>query len=403
MPEQDEAHLLQEIFHNPLRDKKFVAPQHASPRWFHARLPGYAPTPLHDLPQLAAYLGVGRLLVKNETSRLGLPAFKILGASWACYRALCERMEEVFGRESAKCQALNAANWQKIEQLAEIFRPLQPLTLATATDGNHGRAVARMAKLLGFSARIWVPAGTAKARIDAIASEGASVAEVAGGYDEAVATAAQAADAHTLVVSDTSWEGYERIPHFIIEGYATILEEVTEQLAQGEITAPDIALVPIGVGAFAAAVGVHYRRDGDNQTALWGVEPVDAACVLKSARHGDILTLNEPQNSIMAGLNCGTPSPIAWPVVSKGFDGFVSINDESAIEAMRLFARQGLAVGESAAASLGGLLAMKRAGETLLTDKDTILLFATEGVTNPQFYAREVEAKLGVELEAGGS
>jgi len=403
MQGQGEENLPQEIFHNPLRDKKFMVSQHASPRWFHARLPGYAPTPLHDVPQLATRLGVRRLLVKNETSRLGLPAFKILGASWACYRALCERMEEIFGREEPQCQAFMADNWQTIEQLAEIFRPLQPLTLATATDGNHGRAVARMAKLLGFSARIWVPSGTAKARIRAIESEGASVTEVAGGYDEAVATAAQAADTHTLVVSDTSWAGYERIPHFIIEGYATILEEVAEQLAQWEIAAPDMAIVPIGVGAFAAAVGVRYRRDKDNRTALWGVEPVDAACVLKSVRHGDIVTLDEPQHSIMAGLNCGTPSPIAWPVVSQGFDGFVSINDEAAIEAMRLFARQGIRVGESAAASLAGLLQMKRAGEPLLTGKDTILLFATEGVTNPDFYAKEVEAKLdfgsGFELD----
>ena len=376
------AAIANEILDNPLRDLGCVARQQPSARWFHARLPGYAPTPLHDVPGLARRLGVGRVLVKDEATRLGLPAFKMLGASWASYRALCERL----GREPA--------DWQAVSELAEAFLPLRPLTLATATDGNHGRAVARMAKLLGFSARIWVPAGTAPARVAAIESEGASVTEIAGGYDDAVAAAAAAADDRTLVVSDTSWEGYDRVPRFVIEGYATILEEVDEQAAAAGIPTPDMAVVPIGVGAFAAAVAAHYRRAAGAGTELVGAEPVDAACVLKSARSGGIVTLTEPQHSIMAGLNCGTPSPIAWPAVSKAFDRFVSVNDDQAVEAMRLLAEHGIAAGESAAAPLAALLVMQRAGSLADAADKTVLLFSTEGVTDPDFYAREVTAKL---------
>ncbi len=376
------AAIANEILDNPLRDKGFIVQPQPSARWFHARLPGYAPTPLHDVPELARRLGVGRVLVKDEATRLGLPAFKMLGASWATYRALCERL----GREPT--------DWQTIDQLAEAFRPLRPLTLATATDGNHGRAVARMAQLLGFLARIWVPAGTAGARIAAIEGEGASVTEVTGGYDDAVAAAAVAADDRTLVVSDTSWEGYDRIPRFVIEGYATILEEVDEQAGAANIPVPDMAIVPIGVGAFAAAVSAHYRRAAGSRIVLVGAEPVDAACVLKSARSDGIVTLTEPQNSIMAGLNCGTPSPTAWPTVSKGFDQFISVNDDQAVEAMRLLAEQGITAGESAAAPLAALLVMQRAGRLADAGGATVLLFSTEGVTDPDFYAREVTAKL---------
>ncbi len=146
------------------------------PLALHRRLPGYAPTPLVDVPSLAKEYGVGRVLVKDESSRLGLPAFKMLGASWATYRALVDRL----GHEP---------EWNTVEELAREMATLQPLNLAAATDGNHGRAVARMARLLGFGAHIFMPAGTVDARIEAIESEGATVSVVAGDYDDAVARA----------------------------------------------------------------------------------------------------------------------------------------------------------------------------------------------------------------------
>ncbi|HEV7127794.1 MAG TPA: pyridoxal-phosphate dependent enzyme, partial [Ktedonobacterales bacterium] len=180
------------------------------PLAFHRRLAGYAPTPLVDAPTLAARLGIARLWIKDESSRLGLPAFKLLGASWATYRALMARLDAA------------PAPWATQDELCERVRPLLPLTLTTATDGNHGRAVAHMAALLGLDAQIFVPAGTAAARIAAIQSEGATVTVVDGTYDDAVAQAARQASERCLVISDTSWPGYEAVPHWVIEGYSTI-------------------------------------------------------------------------------------------------------------------------------------------------------------------------------------
>ncbi len=367
------------VLRNPLFEPQFSAPKRPSPRWFHRRLPGYAPTPLHDVAAIAQQLGLGRVLVKDESSRLGLPAFKMLGASWASYRALCERL----GRDPGE--------WGTEEDLARALAPLRPLTLATATDGNHGRAVARIARMLGFSSRIWVPSNTAQARIDAIVDEGAEVIVSSGGYDQAVAESAAAADDSTLIVSDTSWPGYESIPAWVIDGYSTILDEVDEQVGAMGIAAPDAVVVPIGVGAFAAAVAGHYRAEGAPRPILVGVEPVDAACIQASAEAGEIVTLEGEQLSIMAGLNCGTPSRVAWPTVSRSYAFLTTVSDGQAVEAMRTLARNGIESGESGAASLAGLDVLVTSGKCPELGADaTVVLISTEGVTNPEFYRREV-------------
>lgn len=364
---------------NPLRDEGFVLPPATTaPRDFHRRLPGYEPTPLRDVPSLAAQLGVGRVLVKDEASRLGLPAFKMLGASWASYRALVDRL----GHEPP--------SWETLDDLARIIDPLRPLTLATATDGNHGRAVARMARLLGLGARIWVPKNTVAARIEGIEREGASVTVSAGGYDDAVRESAAAADDRTLVISDTSWEGYQTVPAWVIEGYSTIFAEIDEQTGAMALPAPTAVVVPMGVGAFAAAVVSHYRAEGSPPTAIIGAEPTSAACVLESARAGGIITLEGEQDSIMAGLNCGTPSPIAWPRVSAGLDWLVAVDDDQARDAMRRFAEVGIVSGESGAASLAAALQLRDdTGSDVLGADDTLLLLSTEGATDPVAY-REI-------------
>ena len=235
---------------------------------FHQRLDGYAPTQLRDAPELARMLEVGRVLLKDESSRLGLPAFKILGASWAIYRALQSRIGDTL------------EPWQTIADLAQRLAPLRPMTLAAATDGNHGRAVAHMAALLGFDSRIYVPAGTAQARIDAIASEGARVEVVEGTYDDAVARSARDANERCLVISDTSWPGYEEVPRWVIDGYSTILWEVDDELANLGEEDPQLVVVQIGVGALAAAVVHHYRQPGrDPNLTILSVEPTRAACM----------------------------------------------------------------------------------------------------------------------------
>jgi diaminopropionate ammonia-lyase len=268
------------------------------------------------------------------------------------------------------------------------------LTLAAATDGNHGRAVARMARLLGFDAHIFVPAGTVMPRIEAIESEGATVTVVDGGYDDAIARSAQEAGERCLVISDTSWPGYEQVPRWVIDGYSTIAWEVDDELARRGEPQPDVVAVQMGVGALAGALTRHYRRPGlDHRPRLLGVEPTKAACVLASMEAGRIVTIPGPQDSIMAGLNCGTPSLIAWPTVSGGIDVFVAVPDERAREAMRTLAQAGVVSGESGAAGLAGLLEVVGspdagpARELLgLGPSSRVLVYSTEGATDPDAY-----------------
>jgi diaminopropionate ammonia-lyase len=353
-----------------------------APLAFHQRFDGYAPTPLKHTPELARTLRVGEVLLKDESSRLGLPAFKILGASWAIYRALELRIGDTL------------EPWQTIADLAQRLTPLRPMTLAAATDGNHGRAVAHMAGLLGFDSRIYVPAGTARARIDAIASEGARVVVVEGTYDDAVARSAQDASERCLVISDTSWPGYEEVPRWVIDGYSTILWEIDDELVNLGEEDPRLVVVQVGVGALAAAVVHHYRQPGrDPNLSILSVEPARAACMQASIEAGRIVSVPGPHVSIMAGLNCGRPSMLAWPIVSSGVDAFISIDDEPAREAMRALARAGVVAGETGAAGLGGLLELltgpssDQHREDLHVDETTrVLLFITEGATDPQAY-----------------
>ena len=347
---------------------------------FHQRLEGYAPTRLIGAPGIAAELGLSRLWVKDESSRFGLPAFKIMGASWAVFNAASQALLERTGQSTRE--------WSSIAELAEHFAPLRPLTLTCATDGNHGRAVARMAALLGFSSRIIVPADMAKSRIDAIASEGAEIVIHDGSYDEAVARSASDAKPGELVISDTSWPGYEDVPGWVIAGYSTMLWEVDDELTRLSQPGPDLVAVQIGVGAFAAAVINHYRRPGvAPEPFILGVEPTHAACAIASIEACEIVEIPGPHDSIMSGLNCGVPSPLAWPIVSRGADAFIAIEDERTRVAMRLLSSEGIVAGECGAAGLGGLIAWRDAFGGNLADK-CALIISTEGATDPGAYSR---------------
>lgn len=377
------------ILFNPRADRVGPAGETGDgPLQLHQRLPGYEPTPLLELPALAEETGLGRLLVKDESSRLGLPAFKILGASWAVYRELADRL----GREPA--------DWSGVEELAARFAALRPLKLLAATDGNHGRAVARVARWLGLGAEIFVPRGTVRDRVRAIRSEGAEVVVVPGGYDEAVKLAAAQRAERALLVQDTGWPGYEEIPRRVIEGYSTMFEEIDRQARGRGIEAPDLVLVQIGVGALAAAVIRRYRRERPGgRTRIVGVEPVDAACGGASIERGEPVTVPGPHRSMMAGLNCGTLSSVAWPWLRQGLDAVVTLGDERAAEAMRRLAERGIVSGESGAAGLAGLLEIllgpdsAEARERLGVDaKSRVLLFSTEGITDADNYGRVVGA-----------
>lgn len=341
---------------------------------FHHRMPAYAPTLLLDAPALAERFGVGRVVIKAETRRMGLPSFKILGASWATYCAICEHI----GGEPAP--------WNNINELAANLAHLRPFKLATATDGNHGRAVSFMARLLGFECHIFVPAGMVDARIHAMELEGATVTVVDGEYDDAVARAAEEASDTCLIVSDTSWPGYETIPAQVVEGYSTIFSEVDAALDASHLARPDLVVVPMGVGAFMAAAVTHYRSD-ENRPVIVGIEPIDANCVQASALNGAITHVPGPHRSIMVGLNCGRPSLTAWPRLASGIDWFVSVDDDAAKQAMRDLADAAVAAGETGAACLAGFDALlaDESARIALPDLSTatVLLVVTEGATDP--------------------
>src|SRR5215831_5910012 len=315
---------------------------------FHRSLPGYAPTPLVPVPELAAELGVGQVQVKDESSRLGLPAFKILGASWACRQVL-------EGRPGA--------------------------TLVTATDGNHGRAVARMAAHFGVGATVFVPAVMLPQAAARLAEEGAQVVWVDGDYDAAVRRAAEFAGAWPgrALVQDTAWDGYEEVPAWIVEGYQTLLQEVDAQLDRP----PNLVVVPVGVGSLAEAVVRHHRRPGAAHPRVLSVEPDTAACVLAS------LTADRPVTvptaaTVMAGLNCGTVSASAWPVLLAGCDAAVAVSDDQALRAVDDLGRLGVSSGPSGAATLAGArAALTGPGRAALDlgDDAAVVLLSTEGRT----------------------
>ncbi len=365
-----------------------VAQLPISPLQFHRRLPDYEPTPLLDLPEVAEELKLEQILVKDETTRLGLPAFKMLGASWAIYRALAERWPAL------------KHDWKTIDELRDQVQAHAPVSFAAATDGNHGRAVARMAKMLGCDATIVVPDSMVKARRDAIRKEGAKVEVVKGTYDEAVARSAELATRDCLVISDTAWEGYDQVPRWVIEGYSTMFREIEAQTR----LVPSHFFVPIGVGALAAAAIVAARHRMP-PAAVIGVEPEAAACVLKSLKAGGPVAVPGPHDSIMAGLNCDTPSPIAWPVLAAGLNVAISITDDAAKEAMRVLARAGIVAGETGAASLGGLMALTEApnGNDLrsrihLDKRARVLILATEGATDPEAWEKITRRSLAKAL-----
>lgn len=350
----------------------------ADPIGLHRRLPGYTPTPLRPLPTLARRLGLASLLLKDESGRLGLSAYKVLGAIWATVRLLEEGHPELQG-------------WKDLPDLRRRLAALPRLTLVSATDGNHGRGVARVARWLGFEAEIYVPAGTKAPRIEAIASEGARVIEVPGTYEAAVARAAAVTGPEVLLLQDHGWPGYERVPALVAEGYATIFQEIDGQLAATGGAPPDLVLVQIGVGTLASAVVRHYRRsDLESPPQVIGVEPSGAACALRSIEAGRPVLLEAGADaSIMAGLNCGAPSSAAWPAMRDGMDGFVAVEDEQARSAMRLLAAEGVVSGESGAAGLAGLLELcegQSAGTArvrLGLEGRRVLLLSTEGATDP--------------------
>jgi diaminopropionate ammonia-lyase len=330
-------------------------------------MPGYRPTPLTELPELAVELGVATVLIKDESDRLGLSAFKILGASWAINCALSQRS----GFD------MPAAN------LTELRERVAPITLVTATDGNHGRAVARVAALLGLPARIYVPAGTSQDTVQAIANEGAQVVQTDLIYDDVVWAAASSTAGHRddLLVQDTAWQGYEQIPQWIADGYDTLFEEIEEQLRGRRA---DLVAVPTGVGSLLQAALRHYRDpDREDHPAVLAIEPITAGRVTASLAAGRRISVDTSKPTIMVGLNCGSVSTIAWPAIRDGLDAGVTVSDDQARTATDRLNELGIPAGPCGGAALAGVRealrdADQRAG-LAITAHSVLVLISTEG------------------------
>jgi len=350
---------------------------------------GYAPTPLHELAGLARAAGVKRIWYKDEAGRFGLGSFKALGGAYAVLRLLINELERQ-GHPGASARDL----------LVGRFRDeVREMTVTCATDGNHGRSVAWGAQLFGCRAVIYIHATVSEGRRDAIAQYGAEVVRVAGNYDDAVRQAARDAAAEgRFVVSDTSYPGYTEVPRDVMQGYTVMVEEVLRQLPQ-EIL-PTHVFVQGGVGGLAAAVCAHFwLRCGRERPRLVVVEPDQAACLFESARHGKPTVVEGELDTVMAGLACGEVSLLAWEILDEGADAFLTIPDAAALDCMRLLADgvgedRPLVAGESAVAGLAGLLLACASAETAsllgLGPESRILVFGSEGDTDPELYTRIV-------------
>ncbi len=334
---------------------------------FYSTYGGYAETPLCRLPGAATALGIGGLLVKDESHRFGHASFKALGVSYAVARLLAQ----------TKGRAADTV-------------------LASATDGNHGHALARVARQRGMKARIYVHQLTRQERIDVIRAEGAEVIIVPGTYDDAVRVAADEARTHGWqVVSDTSWEGYTQVPKWIMAGYTQMMREAREQWQP--MPQPDIVIVQAGVGAFACGITSWFARWGDGLPFVIVCEPSRAACLLESAVAGKPAVVGGGLETIMDGLSCGEVSQVGWPAIAATVDGYVAFDDEWAVDAMRMLSSSpygdaAVETGASGAAGLAALLAIAKdpllkplRDASGLSSTSRVLAFNTEGALGDPF------------------
>ncbi|MGE6781894.1 diaminopropionate ammonia-lyase [Ensifer adhaerens] len=358
-----------------------------------ARRPGHRPTPLHALPALAAELGLSGVFVKDEGHRLGLGSFKALGGSYAVIRLVIEEAERRLGR---------GVDPDDLEQ-PEVRAIAAAMTFGCATDGNHGRSVAMGARLVGAKSVIFVHAGVSEKRIDAIAAYGAEIVRVAGTYDDSVREAARVCDDNGwTVVSDTTWPGYEYIPGLVMQGYTALLSEALRQMEEP----PTHVFVQAGVGGIAAATAGHLAvRYGAERPRFVVVDPARAACLYESASAGRPVKVAHGEPTIMAMLECYEPSLVAWRILSRVADAFMTVEEEDAVSVMNRLARPigsdpAIVSGESGGVGLAGLLAVARdpaLRERLgLTAQSRVFAINTEGATDPERYA----ALVGLSPEA---
>lgn len=359
---------------------------------FHTSIPEYRPTSLYSLSELAKLLGVGQIYVKDESSRFGLQAFKGLGASYA--------IASYFAR-LLQCDLSSFT-------FTELKKRIQPnsTTFATATDGNHGKGVAWAARLFEQSAKVFLPKGTSLARFNAIREQGADAEITDLNYDDTVKMVASLAEEHGwVVVQDTAWEGYEQIPLDIMQGYMTIISEIVDQLEETSLDQMTHVILQAGVGSFPAAIAAAIGElTSPSMPKIFIVEPEKAACFYHSVSHssGAPIQVSGELTTMMAGLACGRPSPLAWTILKSLGSLFFACEDEMSVIGMRVLGNpiasdHRIIAGESGAAPLGLLYELlsrpqwqKQRKEWGLDQSAKVLLINTEGATDPVTYQRVV-------------
>jgi len=354
-----------------LKDREILDDLNAS-HGFHSGLAEYKPTSLTYLPALSLLTGVGEIWVKDESQRFGISAIKAAGASYAIKKLLDKKP----GKQ----------------------------TICTATDGNHGRAVAWTTKKFGHKSVVFVPGSMVKSRIEDIAAEGAKVIRINGKYDEAVRAAHDYANKNKfMLVQDTAWPGYTSIPALVMAGYHTVIKEIEDEMKNRGLPYYDVIFLQCGVGSWPSSVVHYYRRKyGNKSPQLVCVEPWHSDCIIESVKNRSVSETKKDQQTIMAGLNCGMPSVLAWKILNNGTDAFLSIPDSYAVEAMKALYYPNatdpkILSGESGAAGLAGLMAIMNEPKLIklknalsLNKKSRILVFNTEGITDAGFFNEKV-------------
>ena len=374
---------------------KFLSKEEVSKaKKFHESFSEYDKTPLVELDNLAKRIGVKGIYLKDESYRFGLNAFKVLGGSFAMGRYLADRLEE----------DIKDLPYERLTS-DEVREKLGDITFVTATDGNHGRGVAWTANRLKQKSVVYMPKGSSLQRLNNIKAEGADASITDLNYDDAVRLAAKYADEHNgLMVQDTAWEGYEKIPAWIMQGYGTMALEALEQLNSIKVIKPTHIFVQAGVGSLAGAVqGFFASEFGEECPKTVIVESNLADCFYKSAiaDDGEARFVGGDMQTIMAGLACGEPNTIGWEVLKNHSTAFVSCPDWVSAKGMRILGNplkgdEKVTSGESGAVTTGLLYEImtnedyKDLKEALELDENSrVLLFSTEGDTDPEKY-REI-------------
>ena len=360
-------------------------------RRFHRSFPMYAPTPLAVLPETAKMLGIGEIYVKDESHRFGLNAFKVLGGSYAMGNILAKQLGKPLSETG-----------YAVLTAPETRNTLGDITFITATDGNHGRGVAWTANTLGQKSVVHMPKGSAQERLNNIRACGAHADIIDGNYDDAVRLSRKEAEENGwVVVQDTSWEGYEEIPAWIMEGYCTMGLEAYEQLPQK----PTHIFLQAGVGSMAGAIAALFASIyQENRPKIIIVEPNNADCFYRTAKadDGNLHTVTGDMQTIMAGLACGEPCHLAWEILKDCADHFIAFPDWAAAKGMRILGNplgrdDRVISGESGASAFGCMAAIltqpelaEMKEELALNEHSRVLFFSTEGATDRENYRRIV-------------